>query len=169
MRRVSGRKALHIRPRLKKVGRFSCNPWGEASGRDGAYQVSLRKVEPSDAKWGRKLSDCKTVTLISCSGWKGKKNHKLAPSFPLAALLILPSYRRKCFPNSREKGLYIKWYAVHSDSEELPGCAVGPDFPRAEDLRLNIKRFECVGTVKETEPWSRLQKRERSQRQKRQK
>lgn len=77
-----------------------------------------------------------------------------------AAPLILPSYRRESFPNSREKGLYINWYGAHSDSKELP------DFPRADDLRLNIKRFECVGTVKEMEPWPCVQKREQQKRQK---
>lgn len=133
----------------------------------GAYQVSkVEQVEPSDVKWGRKFLIAKPSPSFPVLAGRGEKK-KITNWLPhclqwaqRAAPLILPSYRRKSFPNSREKGLYINWYGAHSDSKELP------DFPRADDLRLNIKRFECVGTVKEMEPWPCVRKREQQKRQK---
>lgn len=49
---------------------------------------------------------------------------------------------------------------VRSDSEELQVCAVGPDFPCREDLKVNIKDFVCVETVTGTEPRLQVARRE---------
>lgn len=49
---------------------------------------------------------------------------------------------------------------VGSDWEELPVCAVGPDFPHREDLKVNIKEPVCVETAKGTEPRIQVARRE---------
>lgn len=92
----------------------------------------------------------------------GRETSQIGSLGPFSALGTQPlSFRRPVEGNivltARKRPVYK---TVRSDSEELPVCAVGPDFPCREDLKVNIKELACVETVKGTEPRLQVARRE---------